>query len=389
MIKRIPLAWFNLTHDRRRFATSLAGVGFAVLLMFMFNGFMNALYDSQLQLLNRFNGEVIIVNRLRTNMFVPRAFARRRLYQARAFEGVQDAYAIYISEVNWKNPENRNSRGVRVIAINPDEPVLNIPEIGDHRRELKLPETALMDTESRAEVGPVAAGVVSELADRRIRLIGTFTMGTDFASGNGNLLMSDQNFLRYFADRGPEEDKRSFATVDIGVVKLEPGANVERIVKTLQDNLPNDVLVMARDGENGFVIRERKYWQENTNIGFVFSLLTSMGFFVGIILVYQILYTDVADHWAEYATLKAMGYRNGYLLSVVMQEALILSVLGFIPGVLVSRLLYQAAGNATGLFFQMTPERVMNLLVATFIMCLVSGAIAVRKVQTTDPADVF
>ncbi|NEP63380.1 MAG: FtsX-like permease family protein [Symploca sp. SIO2G7] len=389
MLKRIPLAWLNLTHDRRRFATSLAGVGFAVLLMFMFNGFMNALYDSQLQLLNRFNGEVIIVNRLRTNMFVPRAFARRRLYQARAFEGVQDAYAMYISEVNWKNPETRDSRVVRVIAINPDEPVLKIPEINTHRQSLKLPETALMDTQSRAEVGPVEAGIVSELAERRIRLVGTFTMGTDFASGNGNLLMSDQNFLRYFADRGPEEDQRSFATVDIGVVKLKPGTNVTRIVKTLQDNLPSDVLVMARDGDNGFVIRERKYWQENTNIGFVFSLLTSMGFLVGIILVYQILYTDVADHWAEYATLKAMGYKNGYLLGVVMQEALILSVLGFIPGVLVSQLLYQAAGNATGLFFQMTPERILSLLMATFTMCLVSGAIAVRKVQNTDPADVF
>lgn len=389
MLKRIPLAWLNLTHDRRRFATSLAGVGFAVLLMFMFNGFMNALYDSQLQLLNRFNGEIIIVNRLRTNMFVPRAFARRRLYQARAFEGVQDAYAMYISEVNWKNPENRRSRVVRVIAINPDEPVLNIPEIETHRRALKLPETALMDTQSRAEVGPVEAGIESELADRHIRLVGTFTMGTDFASGNGNLIMSDQNFLRYFADRGPEEEKRSFATVDVGVVKLDPGTNVERMVKSLRENLPNDVLVMARDGENGFVTRERKYWQENTNIGFVFSLLTSMGFFVGIILVYQILYTDVADHWAEYATLKAMGYKNGYLLGVVLQEALILSVLGFIPGVLVSQLLYTAAGNATGLFFQMTAERVTNLLVATFIMCLVSGAIAVRKVQTTDPADVF
>ncbi|MEM9264222.1 MAG: ABC transporter permease DevC [Cyanobacteria bacterium P01_F01_bin.13] len=389
MIKRIPLAWLNLTHDRRRFATSLAGVGFAVLLMFMFNGFMNALYDSQLQLLNRFNGEIIMVNRLRSNMFVPRAFARRRLYQVRAFEGVQAAYAIYISEVNWKNPENRKSRGVRVIAINPDEPVLNIPEIETYRQVLKLPETALMDTKSRAEVGPVEAGVVSELADRRIRLVGTFTMGTDFASGNGNLLMSDQNFLRYFADRGPEEDKRSFATADIGVVKLEPGTNVGRLVDTLRENLPNDVLVMARDGDNGFVIRERKYWQENSNIGFVFSLLTSMGFFVGIILVYQILYTDVADHWAEYATLKAMGYKNAYLLGVVMQEALVLSVLGFIPGVLVSQLLYTAAGNATGLFFQMTPERIVNLLIATFIMCLVSGAIAVRKVQTTDPADVF
>ena len=389
MIKRIPLAWLNLTHDRRRFATSLAGVGFAVLLMFMFNGFMNALYDSQLQLLNRFNGEVIIVNRLRTNMFVPRAFARRRLYQARAFAGVQDAYAMYISEVNWKNPENRNSRGVRVIAVNPDEPVLNIPEIAAHRQELKLPETALMDTKSRAEVGPVAAGVTSELADRRIRLVGTFTMGTDFASGNGNLLMSDQNFLRYFADRGPEKDERSFATSDVGVVKLAPNAHITTVVAASEKALPEDVLVMAKDGPNGFVNRERRYWQDNTNIGFVFSLLTTMSFFVGIILVYQILYTDVADHWAEYATLKAMGYTNTYLLAIVLQEALLLSILGFLPGFGISYLLYTGAASATGLFFQMTTQRVVNLFMATLIMCIVSGAIAVRKVQSTDPAEVF
>ncbi len=389
MIQRVPLAWLNLTHDRRRFATSLVGVGFAVLMMFVFSGFMNALFDSQLQLINRLNGEVIMINPLRTNVSVPQTFARRRLYQARAFEGVQNAYALYISEVNWENPETHQANSVRVTALNPDESVLTIPEIDSYRQQLRLPETALMDTRSRPAVGPVAIGVISELAARRIRLVGTFTMGTDFSSGNGNLIMSDQNFLRYFADRGPDEDQRSFATVDIGVIKLEPGANVERIVETLQESLPNDVLVMARDGDNGFIMREQQYWEENSLIGFIFSLLTSMSFLVGVILVYQILYTDVADHWSEYATLKAMGYRNDYLLKVVIQEALILSVLGFIPGFLVSQLFYTMAINATGLFFQMTSERVMNLLITTFIMCLVSGAIAVRKVQTTDPADVF
>ncbi|MEM9163149.1 MAG: FtsX-like permease family protein, partial [Cyanobacteria bacterium P01_F01_bin.4] len=91
----------------------------------------------------------------------------------------------------------------------------------------------------------------------------------------------------------------------------------------------------------------------------------------------------------EYATLKAMGYKNNYLFNVVMQEALILSVCGFIPGFLISGLLYKMTGNATGLFFQMTTNRVLTLLVMTFIMCLVSGAIAVRRVQSTDPADVF
>ncbi|NMF85946.1 ABC transporter permease DevC [Nodosilinea sp. P-1105] len=384
-----PLALLNLIHDRKKFLTSLAGVSFAVLLMFLFTGFQNALYDSQTQLLEQFNGDIVIINRLKENMFVPRSFARRRLYQAQAFDGVEAAYAVYTSDARWKNPETKATRPVRVIAYNPADPVLPMAEVLAYQRQLTLPNTALIDRRARAELGPREAGVVTELADRQIQIIGTFALGTDFAAGNGNLIMSDQNFLRYFADRGPEEDERSFATADIGVLKLAPGTDVDRLVQTLRQHLPQDVLVLPKDGPEGFIRRERTYWEENTNIGFVFSLLTAMGFVVGIILVYQILYTDVADHWSEYATLKAMGYGNGFLFGVVIQEAMILSVLGFIPGFLISALFYNLAAGVTGLLFVMTLGRIVNLYIATFMMCLISGTIAVRKVQRTDPAEVF
>ncbi|HIK43449.1 MAG TPA: FtsX-like permease family protein [Leptolyngbyaceae cyanobacterium M65_K2018_010] len=386
---RTPLALLNLTHDRKKFATSLAGVAFAVLLMFLFSGFKNALYDSQTQLLERLNGEIVIINRLKENMFVPRAFARRRLYQAQSFAGVEGAYAIYTSDARWKNPETKKTRPVRVIAYNPSEPVLTLPEVLAQQPQLILPNTALIDSRARAELGPRQAGIISELADRELRIIGTFSLGTDFAAGNGNLIMSDQNFLRYFANRGPEEETRSFATADLGLLKLAPDADVEALVQTLRDNLPQDVLILPKYGPEGFIQRERQYWEENTNIGFVFSLLTAMGFVVGIILVYQILYTDVADHWSEYATLKAMGYDNRFLFGVVIQEAVILSVLGFIPGLMVSSLFYQLGARVTGLVFKLTLERVVNIYIMTFVMCLVSGAIAVRKVQRTDPAEVF
>jgi putative ABC transport system permease protein len=389
VLKRTPLAWLNLTHDRRKFVTSLAGVGFAVLLMFLFTGFMNALYDSQLQLLARLNGDIIMVNRLKSNMFVPISFARRRLDQVQAYEGVSDAYALYLSEANWKNPDTKRTRPVRVLAFNLADPVLPMPEVTRYREQLQGLNTALIDTKVRAELGPAEVGIVTELAEREVRIIGTFTLGTDFASGNGNLIMSDQNFLRYFANRGPDEAERSFATADVGLIKVDPGTNIEALVQVLQQDIPNDVLILPRDGPNGFVQRERAYWEENTNIGFVFSLLTAMGFVVGIILVYQILYTDVADHWSEYATLKAMGYSNTFLFWVVIQEALILSSLGFIPGFLVAGLLYGGAGNATGLLFQMTPARVLGLYAMTYVMCFISGAIAVRKVQSADPAEVF
>ena len=380
------LPWFNLTHDKRHLLTAIGGVTFAVLLMFIFLGFKNALYDSQIQMLQRLNGDIVVINKIKDNMFVPEQFARRRLYQAQAFEGVEDAYPMYIAMGNWKNPDTQKVIPLRVIAFNPDDPVLPLPGIMAQVDALKLPWTTVIDGRSRAEVGPTEAGITTELMEQQVNVVGSFILGTDFASGNGNVVMSDQNFVRYFARLGPQKDSRSLSTVDIGVLTVAPGSNVNALVEVLRDRLPDDVAVFSKDD---FAIRERVYWEENTNTGFVFSLLTSMSFVVGIILVYQILYTDVADHWAEYATLKAMGYGNGHLLMIVIQEAAFLALLGFIPGVIVSYFLYDMAAGATGLLLQMTTDRVLNIFVAAVIMCLVSGAIAVRRVLTTDPADVF
>ncbi|NEO34173.1 MAG: FtsX-like permease family protein [Symploca sp. SIO3C6] len=383
---RTPLAWFNLTYQKRRIITSLAGVSFAVLLMFMFTGFQNGMYDSQVQLIRLLNGEIIIANKLKYIMFVPEQFARRRLYQALAFEGVEAAYPLYTTNGNWKNPVTKAVRPLRVLAFNPQDPVLPLPGIIENSEALKLPRTALIDIKARAEVGPKQAGIVTELSQQQIRLVGTFSLGTDFAAGNGNVIISDQNFLRYFANLGPEEDSRTLNTVDIGLLKVAPDADVEALVKVLRQHLPKDVAVMTKEE---FAQLELTYWRENTNIGFIFSLLASMSFIVGVVLVYQILYTDVADHWVQYATLKAMGYSNRYLLTVVLQEAIILSFLGFVPGLIASIGLYNLTAKATGLLMQMTVGRAIQIQVTTFVMCLISGVIAIRKVQSADPAEVF
>lgn len=386
MKMRTPLAWFNLTYKRQRLLTALAGVSFAVVLMFIFRGFENALYDSQVQLLKVLNGDIVMVNRIKTSMFIPEKFARRRLYQAEAFEGVDAAYPLYTTTADWKSPDTKKIRSLRVLAFNLNDPVLLIPEIFAQRSALEMPRTAIIDVKSRSEVGSLTAGTVTEVAKQRVRLVGTFRLGTDFTSGNGNVVMSDQNFVRYFSNLGPDDDDRNLNTVDIGLLKVAPGADVPELINTLTQRLPIDVLIYSKED---FVNKELDYWKKNTNIGFIFSLLTSMSFLVGVIIVYQILYTDVAEHWAEYATLKAMGYSNLFLLKVVIQQAVFMGLLGFLPGFLISFGLYQVTADATGLLMQMTPPRVFNTLVATVIMCLISGAIAVRKVQSTDPAEVF
>ncbi len=386
MKMRTPLAWFNLTYKRQRLLTALAGVSFAVVLMFIFKGFENALYDSQVQLLKVLNGDIVMVNRIKTSMFIPEKFARRRLYQAEAFEGVEAAYPLYTTTADWKNPDTKKIRSLRVLAFNLNEPVLLIPEIFAQRSALEMPRTAMIDVKSRSEVGSLTAGTVTEVAKQKVQIVGNFDLGTDFTSGNGNVVMSDQNFVRYFSNLGPDDDDRNLNTVDIGLLKVSPGADVSTLVHTLTQRLPIDVLIYSKED---FVKKELDYWKKNTNIGFIFSLLTIMSFLVGVIIVYQILYTDVAEHWAEYATLKAMGYSNFFLLKVVIQQAVFMGLLGFLPGFLISFGLYRVTADATGLLMQMTPPRVFDTLIATVIMCLISGAIAVRKVQSTDPAEVF
>jgi putative ABC transport system permease protein len=107
------------------------------------------------------------------------------------------------------------------------------------------------------------------------------------------------------------------------------------------------------------------------------------------VIVYQILYADVSDHLAEYATLKAMGYGDSYLFGVVFKEALLLSVLGYIPGLAISQGLYVVTAQNTRLPIAMTLERMVMVFIFTIIMCCISGSLAMRRIRSADPAEVF
>jgi putative ABC transport system permease protein len=217
-----------------------------------------------------------------------------------------------------------------------------------------------------------------ESAGHRVDVVGTFSLGTSFGA-NGTLLMSDRTFLRSLP-------YRNLDLVDFGLVKLKPGFNPEQVRARVEAVLPHDVRVFTREG---LIDVEQSYWLRATPIGFVFNIGVVMGMFVGCIIVYQILYTDVNDHLGEYATLKAMGYPNSYLLWVVIQESIILSLLGFVPGVGFSVLVYKIAGDATMLLLRMPLSRIVIVYILTAWMCVVSGGLAVRRVYEADPAEIF
>ena len=384
MIFKIPLAWLQLTREKIRLLVAIAGISFADILMFMQFGFRDALFESSVTFHSNVQGDIFLISTQSTALIAMKPFPQRRLYQTLAFAEVASITPIYLGFGLWRNPENRNTRQLLVIGFNPTHQVFNLPGIQQYQNRTKLEDVVLFDADSRSEFGPIAqmfaeqGQVITEVGSRKITVEGLFNLGASFGA-DGNIITSDLNFLRMFPDRQK-------GLIDVGVIKVKPGTDIPQLVAQIRRQLPNDVLVFSREE---FVKFERDYWENSTAIGFVFNLGAAMGFIVGLVIVYQILYTDVADHLPEYATLKAMGYRDSYLLSVVLQEALILAIVGYLPSLGVAHVLYQLARNATSLPMRMTLVKATQVFCLTIIMCCVSGAIAMRKLQEADPADIF
>jgi len=384
VISGARLAWLQLRRQKVRLAVALAGVAFAVVLMFMQLGFQDALFRSAVNVHQRLRADLFFVNPNYNVIAFPSHIPRARLYQALAFDGVAAVTPIYTGLVPWKNPETGRTRDVFAIGVDPSADLFDIPEIRDQRTLVRDEDRVLFDEYSRPEFGPIAArfradGTVQTEAMRRtVTVMGLFPMGTSFGI-DATIVTSDVNFLRLNPHLTP-------AHATWGAIQLKPGADPATVQAALRANLPADVVVLTKQE---LIDREVNYWARATPIGFVFAFGVVMGLVVGMIIVYQILFADISDHLKEYATLKAMGYPNRYLSTIVLMEASILGLLGFVPGVAVCERLYAVAKRATMLPMRIEPDRAFEVLVLTLVMCWGSALIAVRKLRAADPADVF
>lgn len=400
-VRSVPLAWKNLAHDRVRFALFAAGIGFAVVLMGVQLGIMNAMLDGNTALIKCFNGELVLVNPNKAALLFREGISHRRIEQATGVHGVRSAHAVSLDyqlgmlRHTAENPNERlQTRRVRVVGIDPDSGVLELPGASaDDVAKLNRPGTALYDRRSRKDplnsgrtvFGEFAPGTTTELAGHDITLVGGFDLGFDFGC-DGTLVVSERTFAQTV--REPYYPFSPMAEVDVVVVKLQPGADRDNVRAQLREVFGNDGEVEVLTVEE-LVARERAFWQRNTPIGFAFGAGVVLGFVVGLVICYQILASDVADHMPEYATLKAIGYPNRYLSAIVLQESLVLAAAGFVPGMAVTFGLYAVLTEWTGLPMRLTPGRFGLILGLTVVMCVISGLLALRKAQKVDPADVF
>jgi len=375
----VPLAWRNLVANKQRLLRSAAGIGFAVLLMLMQLGFEQAFFDSMLQVIRGLDADLLIQSVHKYQFATRDPFPAAELNAAGNVPGVASARPLYADwfDFFWKNPTDGQVFLVRAFGFDPDEPVFLFPDVNANREKLKDANTVLVDRRARRFLGMDTGASETEINGMKIKIVGSFALGPDFVS-DGTVIVSGRTFANLLRGSSPG--------IDVGVIKIRSGEDPTAVQQAVRKALPATIAVFTKPE---LVESERKFQAAVSSAGPIFAMGTIVGFVVGMLISYQITYTDLADQLPQYATLKAIGYRTGYLLRVVFEQAAFNAFAGWIPALLVSILLFRIIGSVALLPLHMTVRIITVSLGLTLGMCLISAAIAIRRVVKADPAEVF
>lgn len=381
---RLPIGWLQLSHNKARLLAAVSGVAFANLLVFMQLGIMGALNGSTVAPYALLNSAIILSSQEGNTLTDSEPIARVRMFQALGVAGVANATPLYIGNLPF-TLDDGTSVSLLTFGVDTTQPAFVSPDIAASFERLTIENTVLLDEGTRGMPAAVIKSLMAggtypfEANGGTLTAIGTMHVGGGFLA-DGMLVTSDQTFLRFFPSRNsgaPDHillqanDGVSAQTVATRLRAVLPAASVR--VQTAQEAQAADLAFMSTERPTGII----------------FGFGVFMGILVGLVIVYQVLSTDVADHLREYATFKAMGYGQPFFMGIIFEEAIVLAIFGFVPGLLVSMGLYAGLVAVTGLPVTMEVSRAVLVFLGTLAACTLSGAIATRRLASADPADLF
>jgi putative ABC transport system permease protein len=376
LTQRIPVAWYMLVHRKGRFMLSMLGIAFSVVIMFMEIGFFNGINDSQARLPTYLNADLVLLHKGRTTLLESDQLNRTRLQQALVFDGVVSAVPLYEGNQLVTNPDTGMLQAISVLAFPPHTQPLRLKELEQYADQLEIKGNILFDRKSRDLYGHIAPGTPLTVGDRSTTVVGLVSIGPSIKS-DGYLLMGDQTW---------DDSKGAADIVSMGLLKVRPGTDLVALQRQLADKLQEEAVVLTPEELRQ---REVDFTAHATPAGGVFAIGLVIGFLIGMIICYQILFNEISDNMPQYATVKAVGFSKIFLVSLVLQQAVLLAIFGYLPGLGFGALLYYFLERSTGILMFISWPRGLLIFALTLFMCVASGILAVQKVLRADPAEVF
>ena len=386
ILNDLPLAWLQLKRQPVKYLVAIAGIGFAALLMYMQIGFQSGLLTSSTTFYAALDADLILISPKTVSSGSFSQFPQSQLFRANGYQEVETVVPMYVTNITAQKLGGQKPTSLRIIGYDPEAKALNVDAINEQSDKLKTAGYALFDTEGNSRTGPVAKAIEENgyqfltlyNLTQTFRTVGLFGLGSTFAA-DSNIITSPGTAIQL-------ADQLNFGEISLGLIKVNDQKSLPKLQRTLTELYDGEIQVLTKDE---LIAQEQNYWNTSSSFGVVFGFGTFMGVIVGGVMVYQVLYTDVTDHLKEYATLKAMGFSNQFILGIVIQEAILLGVSSFIPSTLVSAGMYAFLTSASGISIQMTHQKIGLVGALTVGICAASAAIAVNKLRDADPASVF
>jgi len=387
---RTDLALLNILSNPAKTILSIFGIGVAISLVFMQLGFRGAVEDTATSIYKKLDFDLLIRSPNYLHFVDAGQIDRGFAEEVAGIEGVQSVKFLRVSIVNWRNPSGQ-IKAILLFGVDPNSSPFLAGKVDEMFSGLTSDNALLIDRLSNPEFGPLnetqfdAAdfGRKFEVSDSQMTIVGLYSMGAGL-SANGSAIVSDKAFLK-LVRTSSEQD------VSLAFVKLQSPKDAKALAGAIRprfqrSNEDKSVEILDRDE----VIRlEIQRWVSETPVGFIFTVGAAIALLVGAAIIYMVLGNDVANRLNEYATLRAMGYSNIYLATVILKQALYLALFSFLPALLASYVFYWMTAMAAKISMEMNVWRIVGVLVATLVMCSISGAFALKKLWKAEPADLF
>jgi putative ABC transport system permease protein len=374
----LALAWRILTHDKGRTALAVAGVFLAIVLVFVQLGFFIAVPRGGMLLYDRTQFDLLVASTAYEYQVQPGEFPLNQLDKARTAPEVALAAPLYFGSAKWRSGEDGKAPDVFVIGLDPQQRIFTSDDINRQLSLLDRPDTVLVDSATRPMFGPLTAGRVVEIDDAKVKIGGNYVLGTGFM-GLGVILVSAENFIRLFP-------YRELGWVNLGLIQLKPGVDPDHAAATLRDLLGSDIQIFTRPE---LEFHETAYWTTRTSVGLLFGSGLIISFIVGVMVVYQILATLVGRQLPQFATLKAVGYGDRFLVGTVITMALLIVLASFFPALAAAAGVYAVIRDETLLPVEMSGARIAAVFAATLAMAAASALLSMSSLRRADPADLF
>jgi putative ABC transport system permease protein len=369
------LAFRNLFHDRIRLAVTLIGILFSIVLVAVQLGLYIGARQMITQMINRADGDIWIMAYATKNFEEAQPIPSRHRHLALSTPGVERATPLIASFTDWKKPKGGSTLCV-VIGADLEDRVLAPWDVVEGSLDtLSTSDNVVIDKTYLEELGVSGIGDTAQIGPARVRIsaltegIRSFTV-TPFVF---TTLNRARTLLNYTNDQ-----------ISYVLVKTQPGANVSAVQAELRKRVTDgEVLTKAE-----FRDRSLRHWLFATGAGVALLGGAILGMVVGTVIVAQTLYSSTKDHLNEFATLRALGSAKGYIYRVILAQAGLSAVLGYVLGMAIALTVVRYTQN-TALPIVMTPELAAMLFTLTLGMCAISAISAIAKVTKLDPAMVF